>query len=110
VQGIVLVAGFAGAALLLWSFGARYGLGWDAPWYVAWLFSLRYAPVAAAVIALGWLAAAAQLVAAVGGRYAPYPSAAERPPRGPLREVVRTLVLARRRRRAPETAREALHG
>jgi hypothetical protein len=109
-QGIVLAAGFAGLALLLWSFGGRYGLGWDAPWYVAWLFALGYAPSAALVIALGWLAAAAQLVASVGGRYAPYPAAAERPPRGPLRELVRTLVLAHRRRRAPEDARRAFQG
>ncbi|HET8528139.1 MAG TPA: hypothetical protein VFL60_04455, partial [Gaiellaceae bacterium] len=110
VQVTVLAAGFAGLALLLWSFGGRYGLGWDAPWYVAWLFALGYAPPAALVFALGWLAAAGQLVAAVGGRYAPYPGAAERPPRGPLRELVRTLVLAQRRRRAPEAARRALHG
>ena len=38
------------------------------------------------VIALACAAAAGQLVALVGGRYAPYPSAAERPPRGPLRQ------------------------
>jgi hypothetical protein len=108
VQLLVLAAGLCGAALLVWSFAGRYGLGWDAPWYVVWLFALGYAPLPAAVIALGWLAAAAQLVAAVGGRYAPYPSAAERPPRGPLRELVRTIVLARRRRRPPEAERRAV--
>ena len=107
---VVLAAGFSGAALLVWSFAGRYGLGWDAPWYVAWLFSLGYAPVVAVVIALGWIAGAAQLVAIVAGRYAPYPPAAERPPRGPLREIVRRVVLAQRRRRAPETGRRALHG
>ena len=110
VQLLVLAAGFSGVALLLWSFAGRYGLGWDAPWYVTWLFALGYAPAAAAVIALGWVAGAAQLVAIVAGRYAPYPPAAERPPRGPLREIVRRLVLAQRRRRAPETGRRALHG
>ena len=110
VQIAVLAAGFAGAALLLWSFAGRYGLGWDAPWYIAWLYALGYAPLPGLAIILGWLAGAAQLVALVGGRYAPYPAAAERPPRGPLREVVRRLVLAHRRRRAPESERHALHG
>jgi hypothetical protein len=110
VQALVLLAGFAGAALLLWSFGGRYGLGWDAPWYIAWLFALGYAPLAGLVITLGWLASAAQLTAIVSGRYAPYPPAAERPPRGPLREIVRRVVLAQRRRRAPERAPRALHG
>jgi hypothetical protein len=111
VRAALLVAGFIGPALLVWSFAARYGLGLDAPWYIAWLFALGYAPVPAFVIALAWAAAAAQLVALVGGRYAPYPAAAERPPRGPLRETVRKLVLAqRRRRRASAPARRALHG
>mgnify|MGYP001030966936 CR=1 FL=1 len=107
---LALLAGFAGAALLLWSFAGRYGLGWDAPWYIAWLYTLGYAPAQSLAIGLGWLAGAAQLVAITAGRYAPYPSAAERPPRGPVREVVRRAVLARRRRRASERARHALHG
>ena len=111
VRAIVLLAGFAGPLLLVWSFAERYGLGWDTPWYIAWLFALGYAPVPGFVIGLAWAAAAGQLVALVGGRYAPYPSAAERPPRGPLREIVRQLVLAqRRRRRAPEGPRRALSG
>jgi hypothetical protein len=111
VRAVVLAAGFAGPLLLLWSFASRYGLGWDAPWYIAWLFSLGYAPAVAFVIALGWAAAAGQLTALVGGRYAPYPSAAERPPRGPLRELVRTVVLAqRRRRRTAEPRRRAVQG
>jgi hypothetical protein len=111
VRAIVLVAGFAGPLLLVWSFAARYGLGWDAPWYIAWLFALGYAPVPGFAIGLAWAAAAGQLVALVGGRYAPYPSAAERPPRGPLRQTIRRLVLAqRRRRRAPALPRRALNG
>jgi Peptidase family M28 len=109
VRLLVLLAGFAGPALLLWSFADRYGLGWDAPWYVASLYASGYAPAAGAAICLGWLAGAAQLVALVGGRYAPYPNAAERPPRGPLRELIRWLVIGRRRR-APADARRALHG
>jgi hypothetical protein len=110
VQLLVLAAGFAGAALLVWSFAGRYGLGWDAPWYLAWLFALGYAPLPAAAIAVGWIAGAAQLVAIVAGRYAPYPPAAERPPRGPLREIVRRVVLAQRRRREHERPQRALHG
>jgi hypothetical protein len=111
IRVLVLAAGFAGALLLVWSFAGRYGLGWDTPWYIAWLFALGYAPAPAFVIGLGWAAAAGQLVALSAGRYAPYPSAAERPPRGPLREVVRQIVLAqRRRRRASELPRRALHG
>jgi hypothetical protein len=114
-RAIVLIAGLAGPALLVWSFAGRYGLGWDAPWYIAWLYALGYAPPVGLAIVLGWTAAAGQLVALTGGRYAPYPAAAERPPRGPLREMVRRLVLARRRRRGeragePEGPRRALHG
>jgi hypothetical protein len=109
-QVVVLAAGFSGAALLAWTFAGRYGLGWDAPWYIAWLYALGYAPLPSLAIGLGWVAGAAQLVAIVAGRYAPYPPAAERPPRGPLREIVRRLVLAQRRRRAPESQRRALHG
>ncbi|MDX6666550.1 MAG: aminopeptidase YwaD, partial [Solirubrobacteraceae bacterium] len=76
----VLLLGFSGPVLLLWTFASRYGLGFDAPWYVAWLFALGYAPLPGFVIALAWAAAAGQLLALAGGRYAPYPSAAERPP------------------------------
>jgi hypothetical protein len=109
VRWVVLAAGLAGPALLVWSFASRYGLGWDAPWYIAWLYALGYAPPAGFAIALGWAAAAGQLVALTGGRYAPYPAVAERPPRGPLRETVRRVVLARRRRRgAPEPPARAL--
>jgi hypothetical protein len=107
----VLLVGFAGPLLLIWSFASRYGLGWDAPWYIAWLYALGYAPVVGFVITLGWAAAAGQLAALAAGRYAPYPSASERPPRGPFREIVRHVVLAqRRRRRAAELERRAAQG
>ncbi len=106
----VLLLGFSGPAILLWSFASRYGLGLDAPWYIGWLFALGYAPLPGFAIALGWAAAAGQLLALAGGRYAPYPSAAERPPRGPIRETIRRLVLAERRRRAADNGRRALQG
>jgi peptidase M28-like protein len=109
LRAAVLLLGFAGPALLVWSFATRYGLGLDAPWYVAWLYSLRYAPAPGLLIGLAWAAAAGQLVALSAGRYAPYPAAAERPPRGPIRETVRRLVLARRRH-SSEAASRALHG
>jgi Peptidase family M28 len=108
----VLAAGFAGPALVLASFAIRYGLGLDAPWYVASLAATGYVGVGAVVAFLAWLAAAGQLAALTAHRYAPYPTAAERPPRGPFRELVRRTVLAsraaRRRRRATADEREAM--
>jgi hypothetical protein len=63
------------------------------------------------VIALGWLAGAGQLTALTAGRYAPYPSAAERGPRGPIRTAIRRVVLAqRRRRRVADIERHAASG
>jgi hypothetical protein len=51
------------------------------------------------------------MLALAGRRYAPYPSAAERPPRGPIRQTIRRIVLAQRRRRlASEVPQRALHG
>lgn len=107
----VLLAGFAGPALLVWSFAERYGLGLDTPWYIAWLYSLGYAPLPGLLVLVAWAAAAGQLLALSARRYAPYPSASERPPRGPIRQTIRVLVLAqRRRRRASELGARALHG
>jgi hypothetical protein len=111
VRAAVLVLGFSGLGLLLWSFGIRFGLGWDAPWYIASLFATGYAPAPAFAIGLAWAAAAGQLVALVAGRYAPYPSAGERRARGPIRESVRRVVLAnRRRRRISGDERRAFYG
>jgi hypothetical protein len=106
----ILALGFAGPGVLVVSFATRFELGFDAPWYLAQLAALGYVPASAAVIALAWVAAAAQLAALSVHRYAPYPPAAERPPRGPLREVVRRIVLATRRRRAAPAAARAAEG
>src|ERR671934_91851 len=95
-RGALLLGGFAGPLLLLWSLGSRFGLGLHALWYLLQLTALGYVGLPALVISLAWAAAAAQLVALVAGRYAPYPAPGERPPRGPLRELVRKIVLARR--------------
>jgi Peptidase family M28 len=109
LRASVFLAGFVGPAYLVWSFATHYGLGWDAPWYIAELFSVGYAPLPLLVIGLGWLAGAGQLAALSAGRYAPYPAPHERPRRGPVRELIRTLVLAQRRRALDAEARRAVN-
>ena len=99
-RALVLLLGLAGPAYLVSTFATHYGLGWDAPWYIAQLFAVGYAPKTLLVIGLAWLAAAGQLFALAGNRYAPYPGPNERSRRGPLRDLIRTLVLAQRRRAA----------
>jgi hypothetical protein len=105
----VVLAGFLGPGYLVWTFATHYGLGWDAPWYIAKLFAVGYAPLPLLVIGLGWLAAAGQLAALAAGRYAPYPAPHERPRRGPVRDLLRTLLLAQRRRAAAADARRAVN-
>jgi hypothetical protein len=98
VRAVVLLLGLVGPAYLVWTFATRYGLGWDAPWYIVQLFAVGYAPRTLFVISLVWLAAAGQLFALTGNRYAPYPSPEEAPRRGPIRDLLRSLFLAQRRR------------
>jgi hypothetical protein len=106
----VVLAGFAGPALILGSFAFRYGLGWHAPWYVLELRALGYVPFVVMPIAVAWLAASAQLVALAAGRYAAYPEQHERLRLGPVRRTLRRAVLARRRRHASEPSPQALEG
>src|SRR5215211_2679472 len=94
-----LVVGYAGIVLLLSSFALRLDLGLDAAWYLASLAAVGYVPFSALLVAVGFAAAAAQLSAVGAGRYAPYPSAHERPPLGPIRRLLRRIVIARRSRR-----------
>jgi Peptidase family M28 len=111
VRLAVFAVGLAGPALVLGSLAFRFGLGLDAPWYLLELVALGYVTVPPVAIAAAGAAAASQLAAAAAGRYAPYPEAHERGPRGPLREVVRTVVLAvRAGRRVTEERRRALGG
>jgi hypothetical protein len=108
----VLTSGFLGPLLLGASLALRYHLGLDAPWYLAELTAVGYVKLPAVVIAAGWLAAAGQMTAVAIGRYAPYPTARERPPRGPLRETVRRTVHTVRaaRKRVSGAERRALEG
>jgi hypothetical protein len=94
-----LLAGYAGLALLFASFAFRLDLGLDAVWYVTSLAAIGYVPFSTLLVAVAFAAAAAQLSAVGAGRYVPYPSARERPPLGPIRRVLRRLVVARRTRR-----------
>ena len=70
---ILLVAGVvcAGALLILLSLALRFGLGFDAPWYLLALVSLGYVHVPAVAITLAGAACAAQLAAVTLNRYAP---------------------------------------
>jgi peptidase M28-like protein len=109
VRASVLAGGFLGPAYLVWTFATHYGLGWDAPWYIAKLFAIGYAPLPLLVIGVGWLAVAGQLAALSAGRYAPYPAPQDRSRRGPLRELFRKLFLAQRRRAAHAESRRAVN-
>jgi hypothetical protein len=108
----VLVLGLAGPALLLGSFAGRFGLGWDVLWYLAELRAVGYVAFVVMPLLVVWLAGTGQLAALATRRYAPYPSAAELPPSGPVRRVVRSTALALRdrRRRGPVGVPEALEG
>jgi hypothetical protein len=88
----VLLAGFTGPLLLVGSLAVRFEMGFDAPWYLAELVALGYVGLTPLVIALAWTAGAAQLSTLTARRYAAYPSRRERP-RGPVRQVVRRLIL-----------------
>jgi hypothetical protein len=108
-RALVFVLGLAGPLVLMLSLAVRFGLGLDAPWYLAELAAIGYVSVPAVLITLAGTACAAQLAMAMAGRYAPYPPAKERPMRGPLRSFVRYVVLTQRtRRRLAEERRRAV--
>ncbi len=112
VRLAVLLLGLAGPALLAGEFAGRYGLGWDAFWYLAELRAVGYVPFVVMPLLVVWLAGTGQLAALAVRRYAPYPDAVELPPRGPVRRVLRGTYLAihDRRRRGPADVPEALEG
>ena len=108
---LVFLVGLAGPALILLSLGVRFGLGFDAPWYLVELAVAGYVRLPAVALTLAATACAAQLLAVTANRYAPYPRPEERAPRGPLRELVRRTVLAMRaRRRVTEERHRAFGG
>jgi hypothetical protein len=106
----IFAAGFAGPALLLWSFGVRFGFGLDAPAYLMQLAALGTVPLPLLALFLAWLAAAGQLGALAVGRYAPYPGREEGRRFGPLRQLVRAVLLMIVRRRAESRAEEQALG
>jgi hypothetical protein len=105
-RGGLLVLGVAGPVLGLAALAQRTGLGLDVVPYTLRLFTSGYAAPATAVLLLAGAAIAGQLAALASGRYAPYPEARERPPRGPLREAVWRL----QRRRHPLRSVDAATG
>ncbi len=108
-RAIFFIAGLTGPLLVLVSLAVRFGLGFDAPWYLLELVAVGYVKLPAVAIGLGGVACAAQLVAVAAGRYAPYPDAHDRAGRGPLRSLIRHIVLAvRARRRGSFERRRAL--
>ena len=110
-RAFVLLLGLTGPALIMLSLGVRYGLGFDAPWYLLELVAIGYVHLPAVAITLGGAACAAQLVAITAGRYAPYPEPTERPVRGPLRALIRSMIIAiRARRRVTEERRRTFGG
>jgi hypothetical protein len=111
VRAAVFLVGLVGPALIVISLATRYGLGFDAPWYLVELVAVGYVHLPAVAITLAGGAAAAQLAAVSAGRYAPYPAPGERPARGPLRELIRSVVLAvRSRRRVTRERRRSFGG
>ncbi len=107
---LVLLVGLIGPALLLLSLGIRFGLGLDAPWYLVELAAVGYVHLPAVAITLAGSACAAQLAAITVNRYGPYPDRRDRPARGPIREVVRTLVVTVRTQRRRARARRRAVG
>ena len=91
-RALVFLIGLVGPLLIVFSLALRFGLGFDAPWYLLELVAVGYVRTPAVVITLCGAACATQLAVVTAGRYAPYPPAGERPERGPLRELVRTIV------------------
>jgi hypothetical protein len=108
LRAALFAVGLTGPLLLLGSFAFRYGLGLDTPWYLAELMAVGYVPIVALALFLAWVAGAAQVLVVTAGRYTPYPSAAERPPRGPVRNAVRAVVLGVRSRRRAAAQRRAV--
>jgi hypothetical protein len=91
LRALLYAAGLAGPLLVLGSTALRFGLGLDAPWYLAELTALGYVSAFTFILVLAWAAVAAQVLAVTTGRYAPYPAADARPTRGAVGEAIASL-------------------
>jgi hypothetical protein len=91
LRALLYAAGLAGPLLVLGSMALRFGLGLDAPWYLAELTALGYVSVFTLILVLAWAAVAAQVLAVTTGRYAPYPSPDARPARGAVGDAIASL-------------------
>ena len=93
-RACVFALGLLGPVLALVGLARGLRLGIDVIPYTLRLFTTGYAAPATGLLLLAWAAVAGQLGALAANRYAPYPAAAERPPRGPLRELGRRVLVA----------------
>ena len=91
LRTVLYVVGLAGPLLVLGSVAVRFGLGLDAPWYLAELTALGYISTFTLLLVLAWTAVAAQVLAVTSGRYAPYPPPAARPARGAVGTAIAAL-------------------
>ena len=88
----VYLAGLLGPVLGLLLLGHEIGLGpADTALYVVGLVTVGYLPLSNVLLAIAWLAAAAQLAALAFGRYAPYAGGVEPPPAGLFRSALGDL-------------------
>ena len=95
------LAGLLGPVVGLLILGGELGLGvFDTPLYLAGLVTVGYVPLASVLLALAWIATAAQLAALAFGRYGPYAGGAEPPPPGTIRKAVADFTHVRRRARS----------
>jgi hypothetical protein len=97
IRTSLYVAGLAGPVLVLCSIAVRFGLGLDAPWYLAELTAIGYVPALELILLLAWIAVASQILAVTTKRYAPYPARIDRP----ARVAIGTAVAALRQKRRP---------
>ncbi len=95
LRTLLYVGGLAGPLLLLGSIAVRFGLGFDAPWYLAELTAIGYVSTIELFLVLAWVAVAAQTLAVLSGRYGPYPAPGDRPARGPVGTAVAALRRSR---------------
>lgn len=98
-RDVLFALGLAGPVLALVSLESRFDLGIDVLLYVAGLVSVGYLPWTNVLLLLGWAAIGTQVGTLAAGRYGAYAGGLAKPPRGPVRNGVRRVVLAAQARR-----------